>query len=326
MMGSARGVPRIRKDDDELKNGKGRTGWDMKVAFDAIANLFGMIPDLISGDARALYKLFSNTDVKLIHFGGKERPFDNFKFPKTGGPTVIDATMNVPRGRTLTLRSNNILEIKGNLWLQRGSTFVADCDTLLISRGHDGKGAVSGDGFFDPSGRIFMEEGSTLICRGKLQCAGSPRWGSVIVGGVPSKIHPITAGIFAQNVTLDNGVLAGCALDDLVEGIGGSSLSGLNDHFLRPLLSVIAPNAAKVLGPVHARKPYFASYATTILIFFFPTPPFGIPSPVPIITPVPMPTKNLHVAIAKVFALLYQVNLNLGIGENFYTHSVSGGR
>jgi hypothetical protein len=146
-----------------------------------------------------------------------------------------------------------------------------------------------------------------------------------VVGGVPGKIHPLTSAIYGRKVNLNSGVFAGCALDDLLEGLSfnNATLKSVNDNFLRPLMSEIAPNAAKALGPFWARRPYFAKYATTIQVVFPPTPLFGAPSPVPVVTPIPLPSKNILVPVSRALAHIYSVTLNLSLGENFYTHTDS---
>lgn len=306
-----RGVPLTRSQDPSGNDGV--TGW----SYASSGSLLGQLIKLIfTFDVQSLAKSFGNTDVKLVHFGTKDR---EFKFALDSNNLGIDATMTVPRGRVLKLSGQNIT-ISGDLWLQRGSTFYADCERLSVVPGRGSDPSK----YFSPCGRIFMEEGSTLICRGEVVCVGSSEWGSVVVGGVPGKIHPITAAIFANKVTLGNGVFAGCAIDDLAEGLGdlfdSNALKDLNTKLMRPLLNEIAPNAAKALGPFWPRKPYFAKYATTFQVICPPLPPFGEPGP-PVPTAIPLPIKNVLVPIERAMGYVYSVSLNLGLGENFYTHA-----
>ena len=304
-----RGVPPTRAQDPE--DSKGITGWNYSKAGTLLGSLVSF---LFSFDPKNLADMVANTDVKLVHFGGKDR---EFKFNLDESHMVVDATTTVPRGRTLRLQSAGTITIAGDLWLQRGSTFVADCNKLEIVPGRGSNPSK----FFSPSGRIYMEQGATLICSGDIECIGSSQWGSVVVGGIAGKINPITAGIFGRNVRLSGGVYAGTALDDLVEGLGLDvpALKDVNDHLLRPLIANIGPNAAKAAGPFWARKPYFAKYATTFQIICPPIPPFGVPGP-PIPTPIPLPTKNVLVPVAQGLAYVYSVTLNMSLGENFYTH------
>ncbi len=309
-MGSGmRGVPPTRAQDPSDSNGI--TGWNYSKAGTLLGSLVSF---LFSFDAEKLADTVANPDVKLVHFGGKDR---EFHFNLDEANMTLDATVTVPRGRTLRLQSSGTLTIAGDLWLQRGSTFVADCNKLAIVPGRGSDPSK----FFSPSGRIYLEEGANLICSGDIECIGSSQWGSVVVGGVAGKIHPITAGIFGRNVRLNGGLYAGTALDDLVEGLGIDvpALKSVSDHLLRPLIANVGPNAAKAAGPFWARNPYFAKYATTFQIICPPIPPFGIPGP-PIPTPIPLPVKNVLVPVARGLSYVYAVTLNMSLGENFYTH------
>ena len=310
MNAGMKGVPPTRAQDPSGNDGV--TGWNYSKAGDLLLNLVSF---LFTFDAKALADNISNDDVKLVHFGAPDR---DFQFVLSEGNMTLDATMTVPRGRTLRLSSAGTITVSGDLWLQRGSTFVADCTSLKVV---PGRGSDIGK-YFSPSGRIFLEEGATLICSGDLECIGSSQWGSLIVCGVPGQIHPITAAVFAQKVRLDGGVFAGSALDDLMQVLGKDqpALKDVMDKLIRPLMSNVAPNAAKALGPFWPRKPYFAKYATTFQIICPPTPLFGAPGP-PIPTPIPLPSKNVLVPIAQGLAYVYSVTLNMSLGENFYTHS-----
>lgn len=311
-----KGVPLTRAQDPS--GDEGQTGWNYSKAGGLLAELITFLPKFIAGPedaAKDLALAVCNDDVKLVHFGGKDR---EFKFLLDDTNMTLDATLTVPRGRCLRLTSPGTITVAGDLWLQRGSTLVLDCNRLLVVPGRGSDPSK----YFSPNGKICLEEGATLICSGDLDCLGSSQWGSVMVGGVPGKIHPITSGIFARSVRLGNGVFAGAALDDILEGLGvdNATLKGINDDLMRPLMSTVAPNAAKVLGPFWPRKPYFAKYATTFQIICPPLPPFGIPGP-PIPTPIPLPSKNVLVPVERVLAYVYSINLNLNLGDNFYTHS-----
>lgn len=310
MAAGMKGVPPTRAQDPDGNDGV--TGWNYSKAGSLLANLISF---MFSFDAKALADNISNDDVKLVHFGAADR---EFQFVLSEANMTLDATLTVPRGRTLRLSNAGAITISGDLWLQRGSTFVADCPTLKVvpGRGSD----VSK--FFSPSGRIFLEEGATLICSGDLECTGSSQWGSLIVCGVPGQIHPITAAVFANKVRLSGGIFAGSAIDDLLQVLGKeqAGLKDTMDKLIRPLMSSVGPNAAKALGPFWPRKPYFAKYATTFQIICPPTPLFGAPGP-PIPTPIPLPSKNVLVPIAQGLAYVYSVTLNMSLGENFYTHA-----
>jgi len=305
-------VPPTRAEDPSGNDGQ--DGFCLSFVGDLLVTALKSIFTL---DLDSFVNAFSNDDVKLVHFGSKNRAFG---FQLEPGNMVLDATTTVPRGRTLKLRSTGTITIRGDLWLQRGSTFVAECEKLKLE---DPPGGDS-TSFYTPCGRIFLEEGATLVCTGQVEAPGSPESGSVIVGGVPGKIHPITTAIIADGgVKLPNGVFAASAIDDLVEGLsfGNPGLASLNNDLLRPLLSNIGPNAAKALGPFWARKPYFAKYCTTLWIIFPPVI-FGAPAPVPVpVAPVPLPRENMLNPIAHALAYVYSTTLNMSLGENFYTHS-----
>jgi hypothetical protein len=303
-------IPTCRAQDPS--NSDGLTGWCYSKMLGLIPQLLGdavkWLVDPLSFSFTDLAKLVVNDDVHLVWFGGPNRVY-NFVLDDT--QMVLDATVDVPRGRTLKLHSTGTVTIKGDLWLGRGSTLMVDAPTLVVTAGS----GADLSSYFSPVGRIFLEEGATLICTGDLQCVGSTQYGSVVVGGVPNQIHPITAGIFAKSVTLTSGIFAGTALDDLAEALPG--LGSVCDTFLRPLMSNIAPNAAKVAGPFWARKPYFAKYATTLEIVFIPV--LGIPvGPFPI--PIPLPYTNMLVPVERVLGYAFSTTLDLSIGENFMTH------
>ncbi len=307
--GGMKGVPPTRAQDPSGNDGV--MGWNYSKAMFLLPKLI----TFIAFDAKEILNLISNDDVKLVHFGAPDR---DFQFVLSEGQMNLDATLTVPRGRTLRLSNGGGITIAGDLWLQRGSTFVVDSPSLKVMPGR----GSDVNKFFSPSGRIFLEEGASLICSGDLECVGSSQWGSLIVCGVPGQIHPITAAVFAQKVRLDGGVFAGSALDDLLQVLGKdqAGLKDVMDKLIRPLMSTIAPNAAKALGPFWPRKPYFARYATTFQIIFPPTPLFGAPGP-PIPTPIPLPSKNVLVPIAQGLSYVYSVTLNMSLGENFYTHA-----
>jgi hypothetical protein len=231
---------------------------------------------------------------------------------------VLNATVTVPRGRTLKLRSGGTITFVGDLWVQRGGTLVLECTKFSMQ---SPPGTIGEGDMWTPSGRVFLEEGASIICSGDIEIPGSSKWGSVIVGGTPGQIHPITTAIYGKNINLTNGVFSGSALDDLVGAIGKEApvLNDLNNKLLRPLLADIAPNAAKAGGPFFARKPYFASYCSTVALIFLPIL-FGAPT-VPVITPLPIPRDNVLVPIARALGIVYAITLNVSVGENFMTHT-----
>lgn len=306
------GVPASRSKDPE--GTQGQYGWHYGFIVDLFRDIGSIISTLSSNPSSdVLFKIGQNDEVKLLHFGGKKR---KWKFDFSGSDVKIGATLNVPRGRSLYFKTAGDMTIKGDLWLQRGSTLYADCSTLKFEVDSD----YLPNKFFSPTGRIFMEEGSSLVCSGTLKVAGTSTQGCVIVGGVPTKTHPISAAIFAKNIQLDYGITPGTSLDDLLEGYtDNNTLLQLNEHLVRPLFAKFAPNVAKALGPFYARRPYFAQYATVIEIICPPLPPFGEPGP-PIPLAIPLPIPNVMNKISRALATVYSVNMNFGLGENFVTH------
>lgn len=309
--GAMKGVPLTRSQDPSGYDGQ--SGWNYSVAMKLLGSLIGFVT---SFDPAEIADAVSNDDVKLVHFGSANR---EYHFDLGDGKMVLDGTVTVPRGRSLSLRCGGPITIRGDLWLQRGSTLYADCTRLTLETP---PGNSASSSFWTPCGRVLLEEGASLVCTGDIDVPGSLQWGSVVVGGTPGEIHPITTAIIGRNVKLTNGVYSGSALDDLVGELGKTvpALATLNDKLLRPLLTQIAPNAAKALGPFWARKPYFAKYASTFQVVFPPTPFFGVPGP-PIPLPIPLPRKNVLNSVSRALAYVYSVTLNLSLGENFYTHS-----
>lgn len=297
------GVPETRA----VENPLGNVGW----CFNGAQVLLGKCGTLaLHPDLQSVLNLFGNAYVKLVHFGQRTRTW-NWAFSSSA--LSLDATLTVPRGRTLKI-SNPSITINGDLWIGRGAVFYADTQKLTILPGRANDGSASA-----PKGRIFLEEGASLVVEGDLVCKGDSRLGSVVTCGLPDKVHPITASIFARNVTLDNGIYSGTAMDDFLAGMPDSEVQKTGTDTVRPLLDETNPARAKLDGPFHARAPYFAKWATSVMIFFPPMAPVGEPSPTPVIFPIPLPNSNLMNYVAQAFSMLFEVNLNLALGENFTT-------
>lgn len=307
-------IPPTRKDDPDGDNGI--TGWNYSKTGDLFAAVGGLLVDALTFQFDKMFPNLCNKlieKVKTVHFGRTERAFQ-FNFET--GNVALGGTLTVPRGRSMKLRNPGFdITVAGDVWLQRGSTLVLDCKTFSVQGSPPTSGAVP-DTFFYPHGRLFLEEGATLVCSGDVIVPGHEKYGSLVIGGVPGQIHPITSAVFANNVRFDRGIYAGCTFDDMAIGLGVGDVA---DKFLIPLLNKVAPNAAKILGPFHARKSYFASYATT---FQFGLAPglFGAPM-IPYVTPIPLPRKNALNQVSRGFNYAFQVLLNLNLGENFYTNS-----
>lgn len=293
-------IPQTRAEDPNKLTGL--TGWNYGKAYEMMGN---MVASLMTGnfDSKHWLDLIS-TRVRTVHFG-REHNIPHFQF---GSPFVAKATMTVPRGRTLAF--NTSVEVQGDLWLQRGSVLRVQGDLTVKA-----PGAVPPGLAHVPSGRLFLEEGATLIVNGNLNAQGTRELGSVMVGGEPGEIHALTAAILCDgDVNLPFGVHSGSTLDDLV------GIPQLSDG-LRGFFEMAAPNVAKVAGPFHQRKPYFASYASSFhLVILPPVPPLMPPIPLP---PVPtfLPNENILVFVARALSLGHSATLNASLGENLYTHS-----
>lgn len=289
-------TPETRNQDP--KGTDGIFGWNYSKV---IGNMLGLLLDTITGDFENIAKRLS-ADVRVVHFG----PPDNVPFFDFGSTFTARSTMTVPRGRSLRFRGN--MEIQGDLWIQRGAVMAVHGNLKL-----EAPGPVSPTDPFPPSGRLFLEEGASLVVHGNFECEGSPRFGSVMAGGEPGEIHPITASILCDgSVNIPYGIYSGAALDDAV-GLA------LLDNVLVPLMEGVGPNVSKIVGPFHRRKPYFAKYATTFQLTIIPPTIFNPPIPIP--TPVPLPKDNMMVLAFRALTLAYTGILNASLGENFYPRS-----
>ncbi|MEW6278832.1 MAG: hypothetical protein AB1758_09435, partial [Candidatus Eremiobacterota bacterium] len=258
-------LPVTRQDDLAFRKQKrGQIGWPYRAL---LANMLNILLNLITGDLDGIRDAFFRP-VRIVHYGRKTNvpdfTFDNNVFHST-------STWTVPPGRTFKYTGN--MEIVGDLWLQRGSAFVVDGSLTLADPGTSPANPLS------PSGRLFLEEGSTLVVTGDFQCEGSQLFGSVLVGSRPGQVHPITSAILVNGeVNLPYGVFSGAPLPDVVDWLATKvpALGGVN-KVLVPFLNDVAPNAAKVIGPFHMRACYFASYAATFKLVVIP----GTGAPVP---------------------------------------------
>lgn len=258
--------------------------------------------------------------VRLINFGHRDNKTDStFTFQGADlNSFSSDATWTVPQGRTLRLRGN--VNIHGDVWIQRGATMVVE-GNLTVDKPQQGSGWR--DSLFQPNGRVILEPGASLVVGGNLNVNGGdaqgdggslPLWGSVLVTGPLGKATPITSAILCKGyVRLAYGVHPAMSLDDLAGYLfsvgGNATLQGLYQDILQPLMSEVAPNLAKVLGPFHSRPPFIARYATTI--GFIVVIPF----------PAPITYHNMDSTIFKVVSAIYANSLNVELGENLYTHA-----
>lgn len=304
-------TPKTRLDDKAFaKMKRGQIGWPYRAL---LSNMLTFLMNIITGDLDGIKNAFFKP-VRIIHYGRKTNVPD-FEFGSGLGGGFLagsgtfsgTSTWTVPAGRTFAYTGN--MEIKGDLWLQRGSAFVINGDLTLEDPGRSKINPLL------PCGRIFLEEGSTLMVSGDLSCQGSQMFGSVVVGSRPGQVHPLTASILCQgDVNLPYGVFSGAPLQDVISWLDTKApgIGSLN-KVLVPFLTKVAPNVAKLRGPFYTRACYFASYAATFKIVIVPV----LEVPVPL--PIPLPRKNPLVSIFKALTMLYAPQLNMTLGENLYT-------
>lgn len=298
-------LPITRTDDAKITNKNGQIGWCYLGLIDKFVDFVGTI---ISGGSfvDALADMFFQK-VRLVGFGRK----DNVPEFSWSSGFESEATWNVPTGRSFCYRGD--MTINGDLWLQRGSTCLIEGNLSVKS-----PGGVFGNPI-KPSGRIFLEEGSTLLVTGNLECEGTKLYGSIMLGSQAGMNNPISSAILCKgNVKIPYGMRSAMTLVATTKWLGTKEAAiGKINTVLEPLLNLVAPNAAKVVGagPFHFRPCYFASYATTFQIVIIPI--ISIPVPLPI----PLPHKNQLVPIFKVLTKVYGITLNLTLGENLYTYT-----
>ncbi|MFN8612588.1 MAG: hypothetical protein U0931_33920 [Vulcanimicrobiota bacterium] len=307
---SAADIPLTRADDKLLKDPN--NGWAYKALIEVILDL---LIDLLQGKTAAALDALA-PQVRLVHYGRKTHDCGS-----TVGSSVSPAdftwdnntftsisTWTVPPGRTLTYSGN--MNIQGGLWLQRGSA-------MKVTGNLNVQGSSVNP--MSPKGRVFLEEGATLEVGGDFSCEGNKVVGSVLVASTPGQVHPVNTAILCQgNVYIPYGVYSGATIPEFLTWLDtkpGLAGIGKANEALTPLLTYLAPNLAKMSGPFHTRKCYFATYATTFQLFIIPI------LEVPIPTPIPLPHKNVWVPIFKGLTQLYSATLNFSLGENLYTQS-----
>ena len=125
------------------------------------------------------------------------------------------------------------MTVQGDLWLQRGTAMVIDGDLRVESPGVP---SISDSSL--PSGRVFFEEGSTLIVTGNFDCEGSSQFGSIMVGGEPNEIHPISSALMVEgDINIPHGIYAGHTIPDLVSADPPPTPSTPNSTPVRPKLN-----------------------------------------------------------------------------------------
>lgn len=305
-------LPQTRDEDPSGRDGQ--WGWNYSKTSGKMVNLVTSI--IKGGDVKDIAAAIS-TDVRVVHYG----PSDEVpEFDWQGNKFVSKSTWTVPSSRTL--RYDGDMEIRGDLWLQRGTVMVVNGDLNVTSP----VGTASLTDNFAPSGKVFFEEGSTLIVTGNFSCQGSAQFGSIMVAGEPGEVHPISSALLVDGeVNIPYGIYAGHTLSDLIAaldpaalGLSGAVADGVSDGIaagarqVEQLMAQQAPLMSKLAGPFHLRNPYFARYATTFQMVTIPFPP------VLAITPIPSPKENLQVFAFRAETFAYTAGLNAALGENLY--------
>lgn len=294
--------------DDAVQESKYRTlGWSYFYVVEAAVELLVRLVE--TGDLQVVFEVLA-TPTRLVHLGG-ENP--EFFFPD-GQPRRADTrevrrpsdiplgtlgtkgTLTVPQGRTLKLAHD--LHVRGDLWLQRGSSFHVQ-----------GKLDI-------PRGRILLEEGASLLVEGDLRCSGgTPVTGSVTVAAPYDEVHPLTSAILCKgNILLGKGVGQGVTMTDLVGYARAENPALAPAHDFLRAYDWLAPQIAKVLGPFEPRTCWFADYATTVVF----VPIKGVPIPVPL----PLPQANCLKGLFDLLSPFYALQLNARLGPNLYPQSL----
>lgn len=290
-------LPQTRNEDPQGRNGQ--WGWNYS---QTIGKMFDLVTTVVSGGSTEQIAASISSNVRVVHYGPKDE-VPGFEW--NGSTFVSRSTWTVPASRTL--RYDGSMEIRGDLWLQRGTVMVVNGDLNVLSP----VATPSVTDSFKPSGRVFFEEGSTLIVRGNFRCQGSSHFGSILVGGEPGEVHPITSALMVDgSVDIPFGIYSGHTVADLV---GEFHEEGAN--LIQEMLGQRVPLISKLAGPFHLRNSYFARYATTFQLVTIPFPP------VVAVTPVPSPKENVLVTAFRALSFTYTGSLNLTVGDNLYTQS-----
>ncbi|MCA9778027.1 MAG: hypothetical protein KC800_14960, partial [Candidatus Eremiobacteraeota bacterium] len=255
-----------------------------------------MMKRIVKGDWQGLVaEFFSYT--RLYHLGGRNPEWhfpglktldsDGRKYDRPEGLGLdwlsLKGTMTVPRGRNLKIR--HPLQLRGDLWLQRGSTLhvVGDLEIIRPNLWHESNGdevPPTDVGF--PNGRLMIEEGATLKVDGNLTCnGGSAHEGSVLVAGPMDRVHPISSAIFCSgNFSSKHGIHPAVSMEELFSYAArdNSAFVPARDTIFH--LSHVVPMLSRIIGPFEKRTCWFAEWATTTSVYWIK----GVP-----ILPVPTP-------------------------------------
>jgi hypothetical protein len=227
----------------------------------------------------------------------------------TGKNFKIYDTFQVPMGRTFKLDGD--MTIYGDLWLQKGSSMTLTGDLVMKQPKIDDAMFLSYHSMMVPQGRIYMEEGTSLVVEGDLEGAGDKFMGSVVACGPMGKNRGVTAVILCNGrVELPYGTAGGVGFVELIDWIGNDTQA----RDMRRLFEDWIPNLSKFplyLSPFWNRMPYFGRYPVVLKII--PPSPYPIPT---------FETKgqNMNVYLFRILTYTLTFQLNLVLGENFSTN------
>jgi hypothetical protein len=228
----------------------------------------------------------------------------------TGKNFKIYDTFQVPMGRTFKLDGD--MTIYGDLWLQKGSSMTLTGDLVMKQPNLDDAMVLNFHSMMIPQGRIYMEEGTSLVVEGDLLGAGDKFMGSVVACGPMGKNRGITAVILCDGrVELPFGTASGIGFVELVEWIGTDNQT----RDMRRLFEDWIPNLSKFpmfLGPFWPRLPYFGRYPVFLKVI--PPSPYPIPT-------FELKDDNMNIGIFRILTYTLTAQLNLVLGENFSTNN-----
>jgi hypothetical protein len=271
-----------------------------------------------------------SNQTRLFHFGGRDPEW----FYPDGEPKISDGhrqippaspysktlsmkgTMTVPVGRTLKLTENT--QIRGDLWLQKGSTLhiAGHLEVRPPAAWTDrwGKSVTPLEADF-PNGRLMIEEGATLIVDGDLRCMGGiPEYGSILVVGPLDRVHPISSAIIAKgDIVTRHGIHPATNINELFAHARRKDSSYAPALQASEILTPLFSNFSRLFGPFEQRDCYFADFNSN---FTFVITKFG---PVPV--PAPLPYGNCMKGLFDALSWISSAQLNMRLGPYFYTQS-----
>lgn len=258
------------------------------------------LPEWMAGVGASMVEALKNLvvyEVSLVYL-------DGINLKKINGSDfhILD-TFNVPPGRTFKLQGD--MTIEGDLWLQQGSSMEITGDLRLKDPG--------GGDLMQPHGRIYLEEGCSLLVGGDLHGKGDKFLGSVVACGPMEKNLGINCAILCKgDVNLPHGTGGGVTLAEL----GGWLRADKGRQTFEILLHEWCPNLSKCssyLGPFYKRLPYFGKHPTILRYVL----PYG-----PLYPTYETIDKNLNVPILRVLSEIFCMHLNMVLGENFTTVTI----